>query len=56
MESAFQYIVAINFGTDLCGYAFIIRDDLKKDSDPTKITAPIWETADGGHSYLCFAG
>ena len=32
MESAFQYIVAINFGTDLCGYAFIISDDLKKRS------------------------
>lgn len=35
---------------------YIIRDDLKRDPDPTKITAPIWETADGGHSYLCFAG
>ena len=56
MESAFQYIAAIDFGTNLYEYAFIIRGDLKKDPDPTKITAPIWQIADGGHSYLCFAG
>ena len=46
MESAFQYIAAIDFGTTFSGYAFGTINDLKK--DPTKTFAPHWHAADRG--------